>query len=115
MPKNHIASNTVKIKQLMRKVKEREAQKEREHQEKNVPVKALWKSEKYNNVQSKLKEMLLLVIFLITPFLKEKVLTFNKIIKANTSCTKGYFERQFPPSTFKNRTRKPASISSTSS
>ena len=58
VPKNHIASNTVKIKQLMRKVKEREAQKEKEQIEKNVPVKALWKSEKYKDVQSKLKEML---------------------------------------------------------
>lgn len=59
MPKNHIASNTIKIKQLMRKVKEREAQKDKEHSEKNLPVKALWKSEKYKDVQSKLKEMLL--------------------------------------------------------
>jgi hypothetical protein len=57
-PKNHIASNTIKIKQLMRKVKEREQQKEKEKSEKNLPVKALWKSEKYKDVQSKLKEML---------------------------------------------------------
>ena len=42
----------------MRKVKEREAQKDKEHSEKNLPVKALWKSEKYKDVQSKLKEML---------------------------------------------------------
>jgi hypothetical protein len=57
LPKNYIAANTFKIKTIMRKVKEREAQKESEA--KNAPLKANWKSEKYNNVQSKLKELLL--------------------------------------------------------
>ena len=48
-----MATNMVKIKQLMRKVKEREAQKEVENTP--TPVKALWKSEKYKDVPSKLK------------------------------------------------------------
>jgi hypothetical protein len=43
----------------MRKVKEREAQKEKIASEKNLPVKALWKSEKYKDVQSKIKELLM--------------------------------------------------------
>ncbi len=64
-PKNHVAANTVKIKQLMRKVREREAQKEKQTQEKNLPVKALWKSDKYKDVQSKLKEILLVSLFVI--------------------------------------------------
>ena len=58
-PKNHIAANTIKIKQLMRKVKEREAQKERIANDRATPVKALWKSDKYKDVQSKLKELLI--------------------------------------------------------
>lgn len=58
-PKNHIAANTSKIKQYMRKAKEKEHQKELEKAEKAPPVKALWKSEKYKDVQSKLKELLI--------------------------------------------------------
>ena len=58
-PKNHIASNTSKIKQYMRKAKEKEHQKELEKAEKAPPVKALWKSEKYKDVQSKLKDLLI--------------------------------------------------------
>jgi len=57
-PKNHIASNVTKVKQLMRKVKERETQKEQVLSEKQKPVKALWKSDKYKDVQSKVKESL---------------------------------------------------------
>ncbi|CAF0763571.1 unnamed protein product [Brachionus calyciflorus] len=54
-PKNYIASNTHKIKEIMRKTKEREAQKEHALSEKNAPIKAV---DKFNNVQSKVKEML---------------------------------------------------------
>ncbi len=71
--KNYIASNAFKIKQLMRKVKEREAaQKDANASSNNntslygpvaTPVKAFWKSEKYKDVPSKLKESLS-VIFL---------------------------------------------------
>ena len=43
----------------MRKVKEREAQKEKVTSEKTAPVKGLWKSEKYKDVQSKIKDLLL--------------------------------------------------------
>lgn len=43
----------------MRKVKEREAQKEKLTAEKTAPVKGLWKSEKYKDVQSKIKDLLL--------------------------------------------------------
>lgn len=50
-PRNHMNVNCTKIKQLMKKVKERE-------QAKQEPVKVLWKSDQYKNVQSKLKEML---------------------------------------------------------
>lgn len=50
-PRNHLNLNCTKIKQLMHKMKEREAQKQAQQ-----PVKALWKSEKYKNVQSKVKE-----------------------------------------------------------
>ena len=53
-PVDHIGANRVKVKQLMRKVKERETQK----LDKNEPIKALWKSEKYKDVSSKLKQML---------------------------------------------------------
>jgi hypothetical protein len=66
--KNYINSNTFKIKQIMRKVKEKEAQKEAKNSnllnESSLfgpvatPVKALWKSDKYKDVQSKLKESL---------------------------------------------------------
>lgn len=42
----------------MRKVKERETQKEQILNEKQKPVKALWKSEKYKDVHSKVKEAL---------------------------------------------------------
>ena len=42
----------------MKQVKDREAQKEKEKNEKSMPVKALWKSEKFKDVQSKLKESL---------------------------------------------------------
>lgn len=64
--KNHISSNAHKIKQLMRKVKEREAQKDPTTTSTNAslygpvatPVKAFWKSEKYKDVPSKLKESL---------------------------------------------------------
>lgn len=42
----------------MRKVKEREAQKDKETNDKTAPVKALWKTEKFKDVQSKVKEML---------------------------------------------------------
>ncbi len=52
-PKNHMVDNMTKIKKLMRNVKERDAQKEIENAP--VPVKALWKSEKWKDVQSKLK------------------------------------------------------------
>lgn len=54
-PKNYIASNTHKIREIMKKAKEREAQKEYKLAEKNAPIKV---TEKYNNVQSKVKEML---------------------------------------------------------
>ena len=43
----------------MRKVKEREAQKEKVNSEKTAPVKGLWKSDKYKDVQSKIKDLLL--------------------------------------------------------
>ena len=43
----------------MRKVKEREAQKEKQIADKTAPVKGLWKSDKYKDVQSKIKDMLL--------------------------------------------------------
>ncbi len=65
--KNYIAANAFKIKQLMRKVKEREAaQKDTMPSSNNTslygpvatPVKAFWKSEKYKDVPSKLKESL---------------------------------------------------------
>ena len=42
----------------MRKVKERESQKEKVFNEKNVPVKALWKMEKFKDVQSKIKDLI---------------------------------------------------------
>lgn len=62
--KNHIHANAIKIKQLMRKVKEREAQKEKSAFDfslygKTAPVKGLWKSAQYKDVQSKLKDLLL--------------------------------------------------------
>ena len=47
----------------MRKVKEREAQKEKQMYEKNLPVKALWKSAQYKDIQSKLKEILLVKFY----------------------------------------------------
>jgi hypothetical protein len=50
-PRNHMHENRVKLKQLMFKVKEKEAQK-------NVPVKALWKSDQYKEINSKLKDLL---------------------------------------------------------
>jgi hypothetical protein len=53
-----MAINTFKIRQLMRQVKEREAQKEREQAEKSPAVKALWKSAQFKDVPSKLKESL---------------------------------------------------------
>ena len=43
----------------MRVAKEKEQQKEREKTEKNPPVKALWKSDKYKEVQSKLKDLMI--------------------------------------------------------
>ena len=46
-PKNYLNANCTKIKLITRKVKERE-------QAKKEPVKVLWKSEQYKNVQSKL-------------------------------------------------------------
>ena len=46
----------------MRKVKEREAQKEKVNSEKTAPVKGLWKSDKYKDVQSKIKDLLLVNI-----------------------------------------------------
>jgi len=46
----------------MRKVKEREAQKEKVNSEKTAPVKGLWKSDKYKDVQSKIKDLLLVII-----------------------------------------------------
>ncbi|RNA36308.1 enkurin domain-containing 1 [Brachionus plicatilis] len=54
-PKNYIASNTHKIRELMKKAKEREAQKEFKLAEKNAPIKV---TEKYKDVQSKVKENL---------------------------------------------------------
>ena len=54
----------------MRKVREREAQKEKQTQEKNLPVKALWKSDKYKDVQSKLKEILLVYLFFLFKIIK---------------------------------------------
>jgi hypothetical protein len=56
--KNHIALNTFKIRQIMRQAKDKEAQKEKELAEKNTPVKALWKSEKFKDVPSKILEIL---------------------------------------------------------
>jgi hypothetical protein len=50
-PKNHMRDNRVKLRQLMAKVKEKEAQK-------NLPVKALWKSDQYKEINSKLKELM---------------------------------------------------------
>ena len=55
-PRDYVGANRVKIRQLMKKVKEREAQ--NAEKSKTEPVKALWKSDKYNNVTSKLKHML---------------------------------------------------------
>jgi uncharacterized coiled-coil protein SlyX len=55
-PRDYVGANRVKIRQLMKKVKEREAQ--TAEKSKTEPVKALWKSDKYNNVTSKLKQML---------------------------------------------------------
>ena len=66
-PKNYINSNAGKIKQIMRKVKEREAATGSASKISTnaslygpvaVPVKAFHESEKYKNVQSKVKESL---------------------------------------------------------
>lgn len=63
-PKNYIQTNAFKIKQQMRKVKEREAHRDHTTESTNLygpvatPVKAFWKSEKYKKVPSKLKESL---------------------------------------------------------
>ena len=54
-PKNHMTTNAHKIKEIMRKAKEREAHKEHQKAEKNAPIKA---TEKFKDVQSKVKEML---------------------------------------------------------
>lgn len=66
--KNYMASNHIKIKQLMRKVKEREENKKPEtsinctnkslYGPVAVPVKVFHKSDKYKNVHSKLRESL---------------------------------------------------------
>lgn len=54
-PKNHMTTNAFKIKEIMKKAKEREAQKEQQKIEKNAPIKA---TEKFKDVQSKVKELL---------------------------------------------------------
>lgn len=66
--KNYINSNAANIKKLMRKVKERQAATQLDTSKVNIdsalfgptaaPVKAFQKSEKYKNVQSKVKESL---------------------------------------------------------
>lgn len=48
-PKNHYMDNVRRMRQIQRQSKEREA-------EGHKPVKALWKSDKYSNVQSKVKD-----------------------------------------------------------
>jgi hypothetical protein len=48
----------------MKQVKERQAQQENERNEKNKPVKALWKSSQFKDVQSKLKESLQVISFI---------------------------------------------------
>ncbi len=67
-PKNYINSNAANIKKLMRKVKERQAATQVDTSKVNIdstlfapvaaPIKAFQKSEKYQNVQSKVKESL---------------------------------------------------------
>jgi hypothetical protein len=56
-----VASNTVKIREIMKRVKERQAQKESVILEKSKPVKAV---DKFDHVESKLKQ-LLIVLFTI--------------------------------------------------
>ena len=64
-PKNYVASNTVKIRAIMKRVKERQAQKESLLLEKNKPVKAV---DKFDHVESKLKQLLIVlstIVFVI--------------------------------------------------
>lgn len=61
----------MKIRELMKKVKEREQNKEGKiGNDKNAPVKALWRSEKFDHVESKVKDlMIVIVIFFISFYL----------------------------------------------
>ena len=47
--KDHVAENVRRMRQIQRKAKQREA-------ESVQPVKVLWKSDKYTEVQSKIKQ-----------------------------------------------------------
>lgn len=57
-PKNYIASNTVKIRELMKKVREREAAAaaSKEGNDKNQPLKAV---NKFEHVESKIKDLMI--------------------------------------------------------
>ncbi|CAF4988445.1 unnamed protein product, partial [Rotaria socialis] len=54
-PKNHFNENMKRIRHVMRESRERQFSKE---QNKPIPVKALWHSKQYDNVQSKVKQRL---------------------------------------------------------
>jgi len=54
-PKNHLNENVKRIQRIMRKSKQRQ---ETKAQSQPKPVKALWHSKQYDNVQSKVKQKL---------------------------------------------------------
>ncbi len=55
-PKNHLNENLKRIRRIMRETQKRQEVKSQSAQP--VPVKALWQSQQYNNIQSKVKQKL---------------------------------------------------------
>lgn len=51
-----MVSNTLKIREIMKKVRERQQQKERTKNEKSAPLKAV---DKFEHVESKVKELMI--------------------------------------------------------
>lgn len=49
--KNHLSENVRRLRQIQRRCKQKEA-------ESHKPVKAMWKSEKYDEIQSRIKQEL---------------------------------------------------------